>query len=264
MRIRNRWIKIGLIAGCCILTGAGSVNASSDLDIKLEIGGHPVEMPIEWIDGSSYVPLRAIAEALGREVVWDKSTRTIKVLTEKQALDEMQQMLWDHREEVRQQQSLELMSSYVQEGAIHAKFRKLYRHREQLTESEIAALKEGLFEMAGKPFPIEVTTFVLGSTPPIVGEITQINAEQQQVLVENPYLQIGQPSWSDAYWVDMLADTELQRKSDGKPLTFEMLKLNQWVEVYNDGASSKHTLDRRWHSNSMCSTRTQIASLRRL
>jgi hypothetical protein len=48
-------------------------------DIKLMINGKKVDAPVEIIDGSSYVPLRVVSEALGAEVKWDGDSRTITI-----------------------------------------------------------------------------------------------------------------------------------------------------------------------------------------
>jgi hypothetical protein len=48
-------------------------------DIKLLINGKSVDTPVEIIEGSSYVPLRVVSEALGAEVKWDGDSRTITI-----------------------------------------------------------------------------------------------------------------------------------------------------------------------------------------
>lgn len=58
-------------------TFALGVYAASD--IKLLINGKTVDSPVEIIDGSSYVPLRVVSEALGAEVKWDGDSRTISI-----------------------------------------------------------------------------------------------------------------------------------------------------------------------------------------
>jgi hypothetical protein len=72
--------KTGLIASfmAVALLSAG-VGAYAASDIKLFINGKTVDAPVEIIEGSSYVPLRVVSEALGADVKWDGDARTISI-----------------------------------------------------------------------------------------------------------------------------------------------------------------------------------------
>jgi hypothetical protein len=70
---------IAMIAGSIymLLTLATLIYAASD--IKLFINGERIAIPIEIKEGSTYVPLRVVSEALGAQVHWDESSREIQI-----------------------------------------------------------------------------------------------------------------------------------------------------------------------------------------
>lgn len=62
-----------------IIAASAAVGAYAASDIKLFVNGKKTTASIEIIDGSSYVPLRVVAEALGQEVKWDENKREIHI-----------------------------------------------------------------------------------------------------------------------------------------------------------------------------------------
>lgn len=56
--------------------GAGVYAAS---DIRLLVNGKRIDTDIQIVNGSSYVPLRVVSEALGANVNWDEASRTISI-----------------------------------------------------------------------------------------------------------------------------------------------------------------------------------------
>lgn len=67
-------IALFLLLGATYATGAGGQF------VKVFVNGKQVQSG-QIIDGSTMLPLRAIAEALGAQVEWDGSTRTAKITT---------------------------------------------------------------------------------------------------------------------------------------------------------------------------------------
>lgn len=59
-----------------------SVGVYAASDIKLFVNGKQASAQVEIINGSSYVPLRAVAEMLGAEVNFDNTTRTITITSQ--------------------------------------------------------------------------------------------------------------------------------------------------------------------------------------
>ncbi|AFC29453.1 stalk domain-containing protein [Paenibacillus mucilaginosus] len=59
--------------------GSAAVGVYAASDLKLFVNGKPSPSVVENINGSSYVPLRAVAEMLGAEVKWNGDSRTIHI-----------------------------------------------------------------------------------------------------------------------------------------------------------------------------------------
>ena len=64
-----------------------SIQANADPGISVNVGGKNIELenvnganvdPI-YIDGSVYLPVRAISEAMGYDVSWDGDTKTVMI-----------------------------------------------------------------------------------------------------------------------------------------------------------------------------------------
>ncbi|OPH52973.1 hypothetical protein BC351_32455 [Paenibacillus ferrarius] len=70
-----------LVALCMVLVlifGVG-IGAYAATDIRLFVHGKQVNADIQIVNGLSYVPLRTVSEALGADVNWDESKRTINI-----------------------------------------------------------------------------------------------------------------------------------------------------------------------------------------
>ncbi len=69
-------VVVFLFVGMVTATASASI-AASITDIKLFLNGNQLDKEIIVVDGSSYLPVRAISEALGLTVGWNGDTRTI-------------------------------------------------------------------------------------------------------------------------------------------------------------------------------------------
>jgi hypothetical protein len=76
MKYRKLAISLGAAA---IAVTAFSVGVYAATDIKLIVNGKASAADVQIIEGSSYVPLRAVADMLGADVKWDDGTRTITI-----------------------------------------------------------------------------------------------------------------------------------------------------------------------------------------
>ncbi|HVB11097.1 MAG TPA: trypsin-like peptidase domain-containing protein [Bacillota bacterium] len=80
MRIR-RWI-VALSAGLMlVLAGSGAPAAFAATPITVTVNGVPVSAPVapEIVNGTTLVPARAIAQALGASVTWDPTSNTVAI-----------------------------------------------------------------------------------------------------------------------------------------------------------------------------------------
>ena len=93
----RRWQKAALALGCAAALMMGTAAAAGTvatrqleaqyMGIRLEVNGKPVELtdsagkPAEPFvaGGTTYVPVRALGEALGKRVEWDPETHTVRV-----------------------------------------------------------------------------------------------------------------------------------------------------------------------------------------
>ncbi|MBD5151503.1 MAG: hypothetical protein HDT16_03180 [Oscillibacter sp.] len=82
-------LTLAMVLGLCGTALANEVTGLKDGTISVTIDGEDVELvdvngnPVEpiLIDGTTYLPIRAIAEALGLNVDWDQSNREVQLTT---------------------------------------------------------------------------------------------------------------------------------------------------------------------------------------
>lgn len=79
---RYRKLFIGCLAfliGCSILTVSPKAQAAAAPTVRIELDGYPLPFPVEpiAIRGTTMVPFRAIAEALGIQVEWNQAAKRI-------------------------------------------------------------------------------------------------------------------------------------------------------------------------------------------
>lgn len=70
--------KVLLVVLVLTLTFSAGVFASSGLNLVVN-GNAVTNVEAKLIDGSTYVPLRAVSQMLGAEVGWDSKTKTVSV-----------------------------------------------------------------------------------------------------------------------------------------------------------------------------------------
>ena len=82
--MKKEFIVLGLLASamfsCAVFASTGTQNISATYDnIKIVVDGRTVNASAEPFiyNGVTYLPVRAVGEALGKEVSWDSSTNTI-------------------------------------------------------------------------------------------------------------------------------------------------------------------------------------------
>ncbi|MDP5276465.1 stalk domain-containing protein [Chengkuizengella axinellae] len=78
--------KTLFITGLFILLFSVTVFAASEF--KMIVNGTQVDVELKVIDGATYVPLRAVGEMLGADVIYDGTTKTITINDEGQTTSE--------------------------------------------------------------------------------------------------------------------------------------------------------------------------------
>ena len=78
--------RISAVALCILMSTAITVNAA----VKLYVNGYRINKNIILQEGTTYVPIRALSEALGANVEWDQETQTVFVnFTEEDAISKV-------------------------------------------------------------------------------------------------------------------------------------------------------------------------------
>lgn len=76
-KVGRKALFCGVLAGAILVSGIGYASSN----IKLMVNGKEIKTsaPIQNVNGSTVVPVRSLAEALGAEVKWDKQNQIIHV-----------------------------------------------------------------------------------------------------------------------------------------------------------------------------------------
>ncbi|WP_246021185.1 copper amine oxidase N-terminal domain-containing protein [Paenibacillus lentus] len=79
----HRFVKMGLIGVACMLIFSAGAFAAT-IKPKVFVHSNQVTSGVEpkIINGTVYVPIRAISEGFGADVKWDKKTKTVYVDSE--------------------------------------------------------------------------------------------------------------------------------------------------------------------------------------
>ena len=75
--------RIIMLLAVAVLSLLATITASAEDDIKIVINNKELYTEVKplIVDGRTMVPVRAIGEAMGCEVVWIASTRTVSFVT---------------------------------------------------------------------------------------------------------------------------------------------------------------------------------------
>jgi hypothetical protein len=78
LKINWKTFVTGMVVGSALFS---SVSLAAPAIVKMVVNGKEVvsEVPPQIVDGSTLIPARALAEALGAKVIWDKGNNTVIV-----------------------------------------------------------------------------------------------------------------------------------------------------------------------------------------
>ncbi|MBP1155450.1 MULTISPECIES: DL-endopeptidase inhibitor IseA family protein [unclassified Paenibacillus] len=82
MKMNGKSFVSGVVLGSVLFSG---ISLAAPKVVKLMVNGSEIhsEVPAQIIDGSTLIPVRALSEALGAEVIWDEANQTVIVENEK-------------------------------------------------------------------------------------------------------------------------------------------------------------------------------------
>lgn len=78
---------IGLLAGCMLMTAtpalANSITQKIDVifnSVQVQVNGEKIDASTILYDGSTYLPMRKVVEAVGKDVEWNQETKTANIV----------------------------------------------------------------------------------------------------------------------------------------------------------------------------------------
>ncbi|MCQ6561652.1 stalk domain-containing protein [Paenibacillus mendelii] len=114
--------------------------------------------------------------------------------------------------------------------------RRIGEHREPLPAEEQERLKQAIYELTGRFFPLRIETDTINENKPsIAGYIKEID-KNGRILIENPDHLIGYENpVQDALWGSFTEDAVIIRKSTGEKMEAAELKAGMKVEGWTTG-----------------------------
>ncbi|MCY9666310.1 YobA family protein [Paenibacillus alginolyticus] len=147
-----------------------------------------------------------------------------------------------HLENVYRQFSVKPMSISKSElefpnGAFHLQLLKLGNHREELSLQEKGQIKEAIYKAIGSRFSLYITTLVIPKEEELVGYISELDREEQKILLVNPEACLDKEcKEKEKFWVKLDEDAVIVTNKSNGSNKFEDLKLGDWLHVWTTGA----------------------------
>lgn len=96
MKKRIKDLFIGFVVGCLLITTtpvlADSILQKIDVVmnvVSVEINGEKLDANSILYNGSTYLPLRKVAEAVGKDVEWEQTTMTANIINKQEVVNNM-------------------------------------------------------------------------------------------------------------------------------------------------------------------------------
>ncbi|MCD9021749.1 hypothetical protein [Cohnella silvisoli] len=124
-----------------------------------------------------------------------------------EGLEAIQQTINEHWKEIGRRQSIALQSSGAGKDSIEIVIRSFGDFERILSKADIGAFKKSLFELAGKEFPLELSVLeCCTGKPNVTGKITDVDTEENRILVINEKEKNGDSDDPVADWVGLTED----------------------------------------------------------
>ncbi|NOU91420.1 DUF3221 domain-containing protein [Paenibacillus sp. LMG 31460] len=147
-----------------------------------------------------------------------------------------------HLENVYKQLSVKPMSLSKSEGeypngGFHLQLLKLGNHREELNLQEKSQIKEAIYKAIGSRFSLYITTLVIPKEEELVGVISELDREEQKILLVNPEACLDKECKEiEKFWVSLEEDTVIVTNNSDGSNKFEDLKLGDLLHVWTTQA----------------------------
>jgi hypothetical protein len=260
-----RWKKIAVISACIMAFGitsyasggVESIQAYLNHDFKFTLNNNAwvpkdsdgVVLTPVILNGTSYLPVKAVVEATGGEVQWNEATKTIAItsangesVTTKQKeftseeLRIIQEKLRNYWDELGRTYSIRLMSVGSTQEHLEVEIRKFGEFEKNLSSEEINSIKKSLFKFVGKEFPLKLRVIqCCRQEANIIGEIIKTDKVNKKVLIENHEKKVGNSENPDATWVTLTEDGKIVVKDSKQLQVFSDLSIGQQVKAWSVG-----------------------------
>ncbi|MDQ0878739.1 hypothetical protein QFZ77_007398 [Paenibacillus sp. V4I3] len=260
-----RWKKIAVISACIMAFGitsyasggVESIQAYLNHDFKFTLNNNAwvpkdsdgVVLTPVILNGTSYLPVKAVVEATGGEVQWNEATKTIAItsangesVTAKQKeftseeLRIIQEKLRNYWDELGRTYSIRLMSVGSTQEHLEVEIRKFGEFEKNLSSEEINSIKKSLFKFVGKEFPLKLRVIqCCRQEANIIGEIIKTDKVNKKVLIENHEKKVGNSENPDATWVTLTEDGKIVVKDSKQLQVFSDLSIGQQVKAWSVG-----------------------------
>ncbi len=156
--------------------------------------------------------------------------------TPKVGLEAVQEKLSEHWDDLQKEHEIAIQMWSVQEESIMMEIRSFGDAERVLSEEDIAAFKEALFELAGEKFPLELSVRECCAGEPFVtGKITEVDTETNRILVINEREKNGNTDDPVAYWVGLTKDGKVHSEGREASASFDQSLLGSEVKIWITG-----------------------------
>lgn len=134
-----------------------------------------------------------------------------------EGLQAVKESLMDQADMIQEKHGVRILLAGVGQDHIIMEIRKLGGWDGELSDTDLAAIKATLYEIAGAEFPLRLTVRTCcDREADVTGKIAQYDAESNRILIVNEHKKNGQSDDPEAYWVGLAEDGVLT--VDGEPV----------------------------------------------
>ncbi len=149
-------------------------------------------------------------------------------------LEAIQNLLTEQWETLQEKHAFQLQLVYSTEKAVMMTIRPYGDIEREPTEEEVEAFKADLFELAGEPFPLELSVWeCCKNEPPVTGKIKSV--EDGRVLIVNDNKKNGNSDDPEAFWVGLSADGKMIDRDGEAILSIDETLVGREAKAWTTG-----------------------------
>lgn len=128
---------------------------------------------------------------------------------------------------------VKFQSSYSNEKEGFLEIRRVGDHASSLSDEEIAALKQSIYEAVGGKFRLNISVYTIGEQPGVAGKITAIDDKGRFLVVSSDKFLDQEKKMPDAAWYAMSDDAKIEL--EGKIIQSKDVEIGSIVKVWSEG-----------------------------